>query len=90
MSLMMILLIVWGVLTALLIILLIYRSTLSLHEDDQLFLDEASASMRAEQEALQLRMSKITPLVRLLGAASGVLILVIAGMAIWQQVNRPF
>ena len=90
MSLMMILLIVWGVLTALLIILLIYRSTLSLHEDDQLFLDDASASMRVEQEQLQLRMSKITPLVRVLGAASGVLILVIAGIAIWQQVNRPF
>src|SRR5690242_17109803 len=35
------LLVVWAVLTALLIILLIYRSTLSMHEEDQLFLDEA-------------------------------------------------
>ena len=31
----------WGVLTAILIILLIYRSTLTMQEDDQLFLDEA-------------------------------------------------
>ena len=58
MSMLMMLLIVWGVLTAVLILLLIYRSTLTLHEDDQLFLDDASASIRAEQEQLQMRMQK--------------------------------
>ena len=35
------LLIAWGVLTAFLIILLIYRSTLTMREDDQLFLDDS-------------------------------------------------
>ena len=45
--------IIWAVITAVLVILLIYRSTLSMHEDDQLFLDEASSSMRVEQEQLQ-------------------------------------
>ena len=30
--------IIWAVITAVLVILLIYRSTLSMHEDDQLFL----------------------------------------------------
>ena len=82
------LLIVWGVLTALLILLLIYRSTLSMHEDDQLFLDESSKNMREEQEALQIRMNKVTPWVRVLGAASAVLILVIAGMAVWERMNQ--
>jgi heme/copper-type cytochrome/quinol oxidase subunit 2 len=82
--------IIWAVITALLIIVLIYRSTLSMHEDDQLFLDEASSSMRIEQEQLQVRMKKVTPVVRILGAASGLLILVIAGIAIWQKVNQPF
>jgi heme/copper-type cytochrome/quinol oxidase subunit 2 len=38
MSMMMMLLIAWGVLTGMLVLLLIYRSTLTLHEDDQLFL----------------------------------------------------
>lgn len=90
MSTMMMLLIAWGVLTAVLVILLIYRSTLSLHEDDQLFLDDASASMRIEQEQLQLRLKKVTPLVRIFGAASGLLILVIAGLAIWEQMNRVY
>jgi hypothetical protein len=90
MSTMMMLLIVWGVLTGVFILLLIYRSTLSMHEDDQLFLDDASASMRAEQELVQLRMRRVTPYVRILGAASGVLILVIAGMAVWQQMNATY
>jgi len=84
------LLIVWAVLTGVLILLLIYRSTLTLHEDDQLFLDDASATMRAEQEQLQARMQRITPYVRILGALSGVLILVIAGMAVWQQINKAY
>jgi hypothetical protein len=82
--------IVWAVITAVLVILLIYRSTLSMHEDDQLFLDEASSSMRIEQEQLQARMQKLAPVVKIFGAVSGVLILVIAGMAIWQRVNQPF
>ena len=85
-----VLLIVWGVITAVFIILLIYRGTLGMHEDEQLFLDEASSSMRIEQEQLQVRMRKIAPLVKILSAASGVLILFIAGMAIWQRVNQPF
>ncbi len=90
MSMITMLLIVWGVLTAVLVLLLIYRSTLTLHEDDQLFLDDASATLRAEQEQLQLRMKKVTPYVRILGALSGVLILVIAGIAVWQQINRSY
>ncbi len=90
MSTLMMLLVVWGVLTALLVILLIYRSTLSMHEDDQLFLDDSSKNLREEQEALQVRMKKVTPWVRILGAASGVLIVVIAGMAVWQRINQGY
>jgi len=90
MSTLMMLLIVWSVLTALLILLLIYRSTLSMHEDDQLFLDDSSKNLREEQEALQVRMNRVTPWVRILGAASAVLILVIAGMAVWQRINQGY
>lgn len=84
------LLIVWGVLTVLLILLLIYRSTLSMHEDDQLFIDDSSKNLREEQEALQVRMKRVTPWVRILGAASGVLIIVIAGLAVWQRLNTGY
>jgi len=43
------LLIVWGVLTAALIALLIYRGTLTMHEDDQLFLSESQSHVAKEQ-----------------------------------------
>ena len=82
--------IVWAVITTALIIVLIYRSTLSMHEDDQLFLDESTANLRSEQEQLLKKMGKITPIVRILSASSVVLILVIAGMALWQQMNRVY
>ena len=90
MSPMTMLIIVWAVLTVALIIVLIYRSTLSMHEDDQLFLDDSTSNLRAEQEQLMVKMKKVQPLVKILGAASGLLILVIAGMAIWQQMNRVY
>jgi len=86
----MMLIVVWAVITVALIIVLIYRSTLSMHEDDQLFLDDSTSNLRAEQEELLLRMRKVTPVVRILGAASGLLILVIAGMALWQRMNTVY
>jgi len=90
MSTMMMLSVLWAVITAALIIVLIYRSTLSMHEDDQLFLDESTANIRAEQEALLRRMNSLALPVRILGAASGLLVLVIAGLWVYAQMNRSF
>jgi hypothetical protein len=81
-------LVVWAVLTALLIILLIYRSTLSMHEEDQLYLDEAESHMAREQEEIHARMAKIQWPTRVLGAASGMLILVIAGLWVYEGLSR--
>ncbi|MBV8206294.1 MAG: hypothetical protein JO041_05835 [Acidobacteria bacterium] len=75
------LLIAWACLTTVLVLLLIYRSTLSIHEDDQLFLDESEAHMQREQMENTRRMERLTPFVRIFGAASGLLILCIA--VIW-------
>jgi len=77
------LLIVWSAVTTVLVILLIYRSTLTMQEDDQLFLGEAEAHMEKEQAELMLKVNRLTPLVRWLGASSAVLILIIAGMAVY-------
>ena len=76
-----ILLIAWACLTTVLVLLLIYRSTLTIHEDDQLFLDDAATHMREEQEENNRKMSRVTPFVRLFGAASGVLI--VASAVLW-------
>jgi Tfp pilus assembly protein PilN len=81
-------LVVWAVLTALLVILLIYRSTLSMHEEDQLFLDEAQKQMEQEQVEIHTRLSKTQVPMRVLSAASGMLILLIAGMGVWEGLSR--
>ncbi|MGH9498226.1 MAG: hypothetical protein ACRD3L_03715 [Terriglobales bacterium] len=81
-------LVLWGVLTAVLIILLIYRSTLAMHEDDQLFLSESESQMERDQIEIMHKLNKVTPIVKWLGAASGALILVIGGMALYQQLSQ--
>jgi Tfp pilus assembly protein PilN len=78
------LLIIWGILTAILIVLLIYRSTLTMREDDQLFLNESESHMQQEQMEVMKKVGKVNPLVRVFGAASGLLILIIAGMWVYQ------
>jgi preprotein translocase subunit Sec61beta len=84
------LLIVWAGLTVALIILLIYRSTLSMHEDDQLFLDSAEAHMAKEQEELIGKMNRITPWLRVCGAGSVALLAIIAGMMLYERFqNMP-
>ena len=82
------LLIAWGVLTAALIALLIYRGTLTMQEDDQLFLGESESHMAREQLEIQNRVHKLAPFVKALGTASAVLILTIAGVAIYQGLTQ--
>jgi hypothetical protein len=86
--LMTVLLSVWGVLTGIFVLLLIYRSTLALHEDDQLFLNDAESHLQLEQTELQRRMGRIQPILRVLGAGSGLLILVIGGLWLWQGITQ--
>jgi Tfp pilus assembly protein PilN len=82
------LLVVWGVVTAILIVLLIYRSTISMHEDDQLFLDDSASQMQAEQQAVLSRLNQLRMPLRITGAASGLLILVIFGLWLWRGLNQ--
>lgn len=82
------LLILWAGLTVVLVVLLIYRSTLSMHEDDQLFLDSAEAHMAKEQEELIGKMERITPWLRVCGAGSAVLTVIIAGMLLYSRFNQ--
>lgn len=82
------LLIVWGVLTAALIALLIYRGTLTMHEDDQLFLGESEAHMAREQVEIMAKVNKLGPFVKVLGTLSAALILTIAGIAVYQQMTQ--
>lgn len=78
------LLIAWGVLTAILIVLMIYKSTLTMHEDDSIFLNESESHMEKEQVEILSKVNKVTPMIKVLGALSGAMILVIAGLFIYQ------
>ena len=79
---------VWGALTLALIVLLIYRGTLTMHEDDQLFLDSAKDHMQREQQELLGRMNRLTPWVRICGAGSAVLLVVMAGVYIFTHMTQ--
>ena len=89
MSIMMLLLIVWGGLTAVLIGLLIYRSILGTHEEDQLFLDRAEAALEREQVEVIRRINKLDPVIRWMGIASGGLLLFLAGWWIYRGLYGP-
>jgi len=82
------LLILWAGLTTVLVVLLIYRSTLAMHEDDQIFLDDANIHLAKEQEELTLRMDRLKPWLRLCGASSALLIVLIAGMEVYARINQ--
>ncbi|HEX6503897.1 MAG TPA: hypothetical protein VF011_11645 [Terriglobales bacterium] len=81
--------VLWGVITTVLIILLIYRSTLTMQEDDQLYLSESESHMQKEQTEILTKVNKINPMVRWLGASSALLALVVAGIYTYQLLNTP-
>jgi hypothetical protein len=78
------LLVAWGVITAILIFALIYRSMLENREGDQIFLDTAAESMANDQRALVNRIEKLSRPITALIVLSGALLVVVAGLWIWQ------
>jgi len=82
------LLIVWGVVTAIFLILIAWRSVLSSHEDDQIFIDSAQEHMAQEQRELIKRIESLGKPLMMSGITSGVLLLVIAGMFVYHGLKN--
>src|SRR5579863_2394808 len=80
--------IVFGVFAIGLILLLIYKSTLTMHEDDQLFLDDNNSHMQEEQTELLVKVNRLTIPVRIFSIGSGVFLLVLVAMVIYQKLNE--
>jgi multisubunit Na+/H+ antiporter MnhB subunit len=79
--------VIFGVFAIGLIVLLIYKSTLTMHRDDQLFLDDTSSHMHEEQTELLAKVNRLTVPVRVFSIGSGVFLLVLVAMLIYQQLN---
>ena len=58
-----------------------------MHEDDSIVLNETESQMHKDQMEVLVKMRKITPIVKVLGALSGLMILAIAGLFIYQGLN---
>jgi hypothetical protein len=78
------LVIAWGVITAVFIILLIWRALLASHEDDQIFLDAAEEHMAREQRELVAKIGSLSRPIATSGIAAGALLLVIVGMWLYE------
>jgi len=78
------LMISWGVITAFLVVLVVYRGTLSSKEDDQIFIDAAEQHHYREQLVIIDRISRLTKPIIALGILSGALLLASAGVWIYQ------
>ena len=79
--------VIFGVFAIGLIVLLIYKSTLTMHRDDQLFLDDASSHMHEEQTELLAKVNRLIVPVRVFSIGSGVFLLVLVAMLIYRQLN---
>jgi multisubunit Na+/H+ antiporter MnhB subunit len=79
---------IFGLFAVGLIVLLIYKSTLTMHEDDQLFLDEANSHMQEEQTELLTKVNRLTVPVRVFSIGSGVFLLAFLAMLIYQKLNE--
>jgi len=79
--------IVWAGVTLILLILLGYRGTLTMHEEDQLFLASNGSNQEQEQNALLLKVQKITPWVRVAIAATCLMSAVIIAYYVTEAVR---
>ena len=78
------LMISWGVITAALAVLVIYRGTLASREDDQIFIDAAEQHHYQEQVDVIARMTRLTKPIIALAVVSAMLLLASASVWMYQ------
>ena len=84
------LLMAWGLITIALVALLVYRTTLSSKEDDQLYLNKAEVSMMGSDQAVLIsRLNRLSKPIAALAILSGILLLASASLWVWIGFNNP-
>ena len=80
--------VIWGVVTAIFLVLVAWRSVLSSHEDDQIFIDAAQEHMAREQRELVAKIESLSKPLMASGITSGVLLLLIAGIFVYHGLKN--
>ncbi len=75
---------VWGAITVVLIALVIYRSVVGIHEQDSVMLSRAEAALQKEHQEVLRRITRVDQLIKVASALSGVLLLIMAGIWLYQ------
>ena len=82
------LLIAWGIATTVFIFLFIWRSVLTSHEDDQIFLDAAEEHIAREQRELVAKITALSRPLLISGVLSGTLLLLAGGFWIYEGLKN--
>ena len=82
------LLIVWGVVTAIFLVLIAWRSVLSSHEDDQIFIDDAFSHERTAQTAIVAKVNKVQPVLHAMMVVTAVATLFVIGYYIYDIIHQ--
>ena len=84
-----ILLVAWGVVTAGLIVLVIYGNTLDIHEDEELYINKKEeAVMGGGQKVLIAKKERLKKVIFSLAVVSGILLLVSATIWVYIGLTR--
>jgi len=83
-TLLIILLVLWGIVALCLIGLLVYRGVVGRNEEIELMVDQAEHRFVEEQRAISGRLERMDAPIRYLSILAGVLLLVIIGVWIYQ------
>lgn len=79
----------WAGLTVVLVVLVIYRALVGIHEEDQIFLDRAEAALEQEQLEVVRKINRIDPIIKGLAIASGSLLVILVGVWIYRGLYAP-
>jgi hypothetical protein len=84
-----ILLMLWGVVTAVLIVSVIYGNTLDSHEDEEIYINKKEEEMMGgEQKVLVAKMERLKKLIFSLAVFSGILLLTSATIWVYIGLTR--
>jgi hypothetical protein len=79
---------VWGALGLVLLGLILYRTAITRHEDDQLFLEDTSTMLQQEQELIMKRVRPVEHMIRIFGGVEGLVTLGILAFYIMDALRQ--